>query len=63
MRGEPKFSRPDIDAIISYVTSLQPGGPPIPTVDLAGDLLRVSSGSPRMGSPRAQNLLRFSPSL
>src|SRR5438067_10310558 len=32
MRGEPRFSRSDIDAIIEYVSSLQPGGPPIPTV-------------------------------
>ena len=39
VRGEPKFSPVEIDALIAYVASIAPGGEPIPTVDTsAGDL-------------------------
>jgi ubiquinol-cytochrome c reductase cytochrome c subunit len=38
-RGEPKFNPDEIDALVAYVASIAPGGPPIPTVDVsAGDL-------------------------
>lgn len=38
-REEPKFTPRQIDAIVAYVASIAPGGPPIPTVDpSAGDL-------------------------
>lgn len=40
-RREPRFSPDQIGAIVAYVTSLAPGGPPIPAVDAArGDLSR-----------------------
>jgi ubiquinol-cytochrome c reductase cytochrome c subunit len=39
VRGEPKFTPTEIDALIAYVASIAPGGEPIPTVDTsAGDL-------------------------
>jgi ubiquinol-cytochrome c reductase cytochrome c subunit len=39
VRGEPKFTPLEIDALIAYVASIAPGGEPIPTVDTsAGDL-------------------------
>jgi len=39
VRGEPKFTPAEIDALIAYVASIAPGGEPIPTVDTsAGDL-------------------------
>ena len=39
VRGEPKFTPVEIDALIAYVASIAPGGEPIPTVDTsAGDL-------------------------
>jgi ubiquinol-cytochrome c reductase cytochrome c subunit len=39
VRATPRFSRAEIDAIIDYVTSIRPGGPPIPSIDVsAGDL-------------------------
>ena len=38
-RGEPRFSRDEIDALIAYVSALVPGGEPIPSVDPSrGDL-------------------------
>lgn len=36
-RKPPAYSRPDIDALVAYVTSLAPGGPQIPRLP-AGDL-------------------------
>ena len=39
VRGEPKFTPGQIEALIAYVASIAPGGEPIPTVDTsAGDL-------------------------
>jgi ubiquinol-cytochrome c reductase cytochrome c subunit len=39
VRGEPKFTPLEIDALIAYVASIAPGGEPILTVDTsAGDL-------------------------
>jgi len=39
VRGEPKFTPGEIDALIAYVASIAPGGEPIPAVDTsAGDL-------------------------
>jgi quinol---cytochrome-c reductase cytochrome c subunit len=35
VRQEPKFTRAQIDAIVAYVSSRAPGGPPIPYVNLA----------------------------
>jgi ubiquinol-cytochrome c reductase cytochrome c subunit len=35
VRGEPQFSPTEIDAIIAYISSVQEGGPPIPTVTAA----------------------------
>ena len=32
-RGEPRFSRDEIGALIAYVSALVPGGEPIPSVD------------------------------
>lgn len=38
-RGDPKFTPAQIDALIAYISSIAPGGEPIPTVDAsAGDL-------------------------
>lgn len=38
-RKPPVFTETQIDDVVAYVTSLQPGGPPIPSVDpQAGDL-------------------------
>ena len=38
-RGDPKFTPEQIDALIAYISSIAPGGEPIPTVDVsAGDL-------------------------
>ncbi len=38
-RKPPVFTQDEIDDVVAYVTSLQPGGPPIPSVDAqAGDL-------------------------
>jgi ubiquinol-cytochrome c reductase cytochrome c subunit len=38
-RGEPRFTPGQIDALVAYVASIAPGGPPIPMVDpAAGDL-------------------------
>jgi ubiquinol-cytochrome c reductase cytochrome c subunit len=38
-RGEPKFSPPQIAAIVDYVARIAPGGPPIPSVDPAAGSL------------------------
>ena len=39
VRQEPKYSEEEIAAIVSFVTAIAPGGPPIPIVDAdAGDL-------------------------
>jgi quinol---cytochrome-c reductase cytochrome c subunit len=39
VRQEPRYSPEQIAAIVSYVATIAPGGPPIPTVDAdAGDL-------------------------
>lgn len=35
-RKRPAFNREQIDQFIAYITSLDPNGPPIPTLDLAG---------------------------
>jgi ubiquinol-cytochrome c reductase cytochrome c subunit len=35
VRQEPKFTQAQIDAIVAYVSTAAPGGPAIPTVDLA----------------------------
>jgi ubiquinol-cytochrome c reductase cytochrome c subunit len=32
MRGEPAFSPDEIDALVAYIASIVPGGPPIPDV-------------------------------
>jgi len=38
-RGQPKFTPAQIDALVAYVSSIAPGGLPIPTVDASqGDL-------------------------
>jgi ubiquinol-cytochrome c reductase cytochrome c subunit len=42
-RQEPRFSPPDIQAIVAYVSSLQSGGPPIPTVDAAAGNLQIGN--------------------
>jgi ubiquinol-cytochrome c reductase cytochrome c subunit len=34
LRAKPAFSREEIDALVRYVSSLGPGGPPIPKIDL-----------------------------
>lgn len=35
VRKPPKYSRPQIDALVAYVTSFGPGGPEVPELDLA----------------------------
>jgi ubiquinol-cytochrome c reductase cytochrome c subunit len=41
VRHPPRWTRPDIDAIVAFVTSIVPGGPRIPVVrPEAGDLAR-----------------------
>jgi ubiquinol-cytochrome c reductase cytochrome c subunit len=41
MRQAPVFSRGQIDALVAYVTSLYPDGPPVPRANpAAGDLVR-----------------------
>ncbi len=43
-RGEPKFTRSQIDALVAYVQTIAPGGPAIPEVNPSeGDLARGSS--------------------
>lgn len=40
VRKPPAYSQPQIDDLIAYVTSLKPGGPAIPTLELtSGDLV------------------------
>ena len=36
VRKPPSYDREQIDAIVAYVTSLGPGGPPIPRLDVRG---------------------------
>ncbi|MDP9242264.1 MAG: c-type cytochrome [Actinomycetota bacterium] len=43
VRMEPRFSSADIEAIIAYVTSLQAGGPAIPSVDVAAGKLELGN--------------------
>jgi ubiquinol-cytochrome c reductase cytochrome c subunit len=43
-RQRPKFSPGEIDAIVAYVATIAPGGPPIPVVDASrGDIARGSA--------------------
>jgi ubiquinol-cytochrome c reductase cytochrome c subunit len=35
VRQEPKFTQGEIDALVAYVEARAPGGPPIPSADLA----------------------------
>src|SRR3954469_2222841 len=41
VRGEPQFSRTEIDAIIAYISSVRAGGPPIPAVETADGSLAL----------------------
>ena len=49
VRKPPEYDRQEIDDLIAYVTSLKPGGPPVPDLDLAkadlvegGELFRAN---------------------
>src|SRR6185503_2382152 len=41
VRGEPQFSRAEIDAIIAYLSSVRAGGPAIPTLATADGSLSL----------------------
>jgi ubiquinol-cytochrome c reductase cytochrome c subunit len=41
VRQDPRYSPAQIAAIVSYVATIAPGGPPIPTVDAAGGDLQL----------------------
>lgn len=41
--GRPSFSRAEMDALIAYISSREPAGPPIPHVTLVDDVRRARS--------------------
>lgn len=42
-RGDPRFTPAQIDALIAYISSIAPGGEPIPSVDVAAGALALGA--------------------